>query len=112
MNEKDFDELFESIKEVGLMEKGKIGASREFVVENELPKDTENVNSFAICLTNEDEELVLMKIYKVVFHTHLKICTVKDERGETLACPMEWFLPVKFPEKITKTLEKTELALA
>ena len=112
MNEKDFDELLESIKEVGLMEKGEIGASREFVVKNEFPKNASNVKSFAICLTIEDEELIPMKIYSVILHPHLKTCTVKDETGETLACPIEWFLPIKFPENISKTLEKTELALA
>ncbi|MDQ3633673.1 MAG: hypothetical protein M3405_04085 [Acidobacteriota bacterium] len=112
MNKKDFDELLESVKEVGLMDKGEINASREFAVENKLPQSSSNVNSFAICLTNEDEELIPMKIYKVIFQTHLQTCTVKDELGETLACPMEWFLPIKFPENISETLEKTELALA
>ena len=34
MNKKDFEELLESVKEVGLMEKGETRASREFVVEN------------------------------------------------------------------------------
>lgn len=112
MNKKDFEELLESVKEVGLMERGEIGASREFAVENNLPKISSNVKSFAICLTNEDEELVPMKIYYVIFHPASKTCTVKDEVGETLACPMEWFLPVKFPENIEKTLGKTEPALA
>ncbi len=112
MTGKDFEELLESVKEVGLMEKDEISPSREFVIENELPKTSSNVDSFAICLTNEDEELILMKIYKVIFYPHLEICTVKDETGETLACPIEWFLPVKFLENISKTLEKTELALA
>ena len=112
MNEKDFAKLIESIKETGLMEKGEIEPSREFIIENNLPRDSSNVSSFAICLTDEDEELVPMKIYKVIFHPHLKTCTVKDENGETLACPMEWFLPIKFSDNISKTLEKTELALA
>ncbi len=112
MNKIDFDELLESIKEVGLMERGKIAPSREFVVENKLPKSRENYGSFAICLTNDDDELIPMKIYKVIFHPHLETCTVKDEAGETLACPMEWFLPISFPENIKHTLEKTELALA
>ncbi len=112
MNEKDFEELLESVKEVGLMEKGEISASREFVVKNDLPQNSSNARSFAICLTNEDEELIPMKIYRVIFHSHLKTCTVKDETGETLACPIEWFLPIKFPENISKKLEKTELALA
>ncbi|CAN5577984.1 hypothetical protein BH20ACI4_BH20ACI4_08770 [soil metagenome] len=112
MNEKDFEELLESIKETGLVEKGEIAASREFVIENKLPQNSSNISSFAICLTGEDDELIPLKIYKVIFHPQLKTCTVKDENGETLACPIEWFLPVRFPENISKTLEQTELALA
>lgn len=112
MKKKDFDELLESIKEVGLMEKGELFASREFVVENKLPKQQMNFSSFAICLSKEDDELIPMKIYKVIFHPALQTCTVKDESGETLACPMEWFLPVVFTENIEQALEKTELALA
>ena len=112
MNKKDFDELLESVKEVSLMEKSEVFPSREFVIENRLPKKQANISSFAICLTNEDDELIPMKIYKVIFHPHLETCTVKDESGETLACPMEWFLPIAFPENIEHTLEKTELALA
>lgn len=112
MNEKDFDELLESIKEVGLVENGEILASREFTVENNLPQNSSNVDSFAICLTKDDEELIPMKIYRVIFHPHLKSCTVKDEADETLVCPLEWFLPIRFPDKISQTLENTELALA
>lgn len=112
MNNKDFDELLKSVKEVGLMEKGEMFPSREFVIENRLQKKQANVSSFAICLTNEDDELIPMKIYKVIFHPHLETCTVKDEAGETLACPSEWFLPISFPDTVKLTLEKTELALA
>ncbi len=111
MNKKDFDELLESVKEVGLIERGEINASREFVVENKLAENLSNVKSFAICLTSDDEELIPMKVYNVIFHTHLKTCTVKDESGETTVCPIDWFLPIRFPESIMKTLEKTELAL-
>lgn len=112
MNKKDFDELLESIKEAGLMEKGEIKPSRELVVEKKSDVDQANFTSFAICLTADDEELIPLKIYKVIFHPPHETCTVKDEAGETLACPIEWFLPVAFPESIEHVLEKTELALA
>ena len=111
MNVKDFNELFESVKEVGLIEKGEMDASCEFVVENRLTENLLNLKSFAICLTNDDEELIPMKIYNVIFHAHLNTCTVKDESGETTVCPIDWFLPIKFPENIAKTLQETELAL-
>ncbi len=110
MNKKDFDELLDSIKEVGLMEKGKLAPIREFSVKNQ--PNSSNVKAFAICLTTEDDELIPMKIYSVIFHPHLKTCTVKDENNETLVCPEEWFLAVEFPNNIKKVLEKAELALA
>jgi len=114
MNKIDFDELLESIKEVGLMEKGKLQPSREFPIENQSNKPSA-VKAYAICLTTEDEELIPMKIYSVILHPHLKTCTVKDEADETLVCPIEWFLPVEFTKSIERVLEKvekTELALA
>ena len=113
MNKKDFDELLDSIKEVGLMEKGKLAASREFKIENQAKK-TSALKAFAICLTTEDEELMLMKIYSVILHPHLKTCTVKDEMGETVVCPINWFLPIEFPkgiERVLEKIEKSELAL-
>ncbi len=36
MNKKDFEELLKSVKEFGLMEKGEINPSREFIVERDL----------------------------------------------------------------------------
>jgi hypothetical protein len=103
MNEKDFNELKESVVEVGLMMRGEIEPSREFVREKKLSpiKQTE---SWAICLSNEDDELVPMKIYKVSFQKHLKICTVKDELNETLVCPIDWFMPIELPTKINQAL--------
>lgn len=112
MKEKDFEELLESVKEVGLMEKGELTPSREFVIEKKMPKNSSGVKTFAICISTDDEELIPLKIYSVVLHSHLKTCTVKDETGETLACPIEWFLPVEFPKNVAQVLEKAELALA
>ncbi len=111
MKAKDFDELLESVKEVGLMEKGAIAPSREFVVERKLKADSSNLKTFAICLSGEDEELIPLKIYQVVFQPRHKTCTVKDESNETLVCPIEWFLPVEFPSNVQRLLEQTELAL-
>lgn len=112
MNEQDFNELLESVKETGLMEKGEIAPSREFVVERKLQANTSKVKTFAICLSTEDEELIPLKIYHVALQPPHQTCTVKDENGETLVCPIEWFLPVEFSKNVEKLLEETELALA
>ncbi len=112
MNEKNFDELLESVKEVGLIETGKASPSREFVVEKKVLADSSKVQTFAICLSSSDEDLIPFKIYSVVVQPRHKTCTVKDENNETTVCPIEWFLPVEFPSKIRQLLEETELALA
>lgn len=112
MNETDFNELLENVKEVGMMEKGEISPGREFVVERKSTAKEKNLETFAICLSNEDEELIPLKIYHVVLQPQHKTCTVRDETGETLVCPIEWFLPVEFPKNVEKLLEETELALA
>ncbi|MCY7376049.1 MAG: hypothetical protein LH472_08775 [Pyrinomonadaceae bacterium] len=112
MNEQNFNELLESVREVGLMEKGEIAPSREFVVEKNLSPNSSSVKTFAICLASDDEELIPLKIYHVVLHPQHQTCTVKDESDETLVCPIEWFLPVEFPKNVERLLEETELALA
>ncbi len=112
MNEKDFNELMESVKEVGLMERGEAAPSREFVIEKKLAADSPNVETFAICLTREDEELIPLKIYRVVLQPRHQTCTVKGETDETTVCPMDWFLPVEFPANVERLLETAEMALA
>lgn len=109
MKEENFKQLLESIKEVGLMEQGKLAPIREFTGKNR--QSGSNFEAFAICLTTEEEELIPMKIYRIIFHPHLKTCTLKDENNETLACPDEWFLPIEFPKNIQQVLEQKELAL-
>lgn len=112
MNEKHFNELLESVKEVGLIETGKSMPSREFIIEKRLEADSSNVKTFAICLSSHDEDLIPLKIYHVVLQPRHKTCTVRDENDETTVCPIEWFLPVEFPSNIEQLLEETELALA
>ncbi len=112
MNENNFNELLESIKEVGLMEAGTLSPNREFVIEKYTMADSPNVKTFAICLSSQDEDLIPLKIYHVVLQPRHKTCTVKDENDETTVCPMEWFLPIEFPSKIERLIQETELALA
>src|SRR5437762_3002898 len=100
MNEKDFSELLESVKEVGMLERGLVTVSREFVVEKKLAAGSRNVKTFAICLSAEDEDLIPFKIYHVLLQPELKTCTVTDENQETTVCPIDWFLPIEFPARV------------
>ncbi len=112
MNERNFSELLESVKEVGLIEKGTAAPGREYVIDRHFAPDSANVRTFAICLTDEDDALVPLKIYHVTLQPVHSTCTLKDENNETTVCPMNWFLPIEFPSNIEQLIEKTELALA
>lgn len=112
MNKKNFNELLESVEEVGLIEQGKAVPSREFVTEIKVNNISTDLKTFAICLSDEDEGLIPLKIYHVILQPQHKTCTVRDENGETTVCPIEWFLPVAFPSSIERRIEETELALA
>ncbi len=111
MNENDFEELLGSVKEVGLMQNGELEPSREFVREIDSHDKPQNQKVHAICITNEEDELIPLKVYSIVLHAQQQVCTVKDENNETLVCPLNWFLPVEFSENVERTLEKLELAL-
>lgn len=112
MNKDNFDKLLESVKEVGLIENGELSSSREFVVEKRFTVDSPNVNTFAICLSSQDEDLIPLKIYHVVLQPRHKTCTVKDENNETTVYPIDWFLPVEFSSNIERLIKEAELALA
>lgn len=112
MTEINLSELLESVREIGLIEAGKLAPSREFVIEKRYASDSPNLTTFAICLSSEDEDLIPLKIYQVILQPRHKTCTVKDENDETTVCPIEWFLPVEFPANIERLIEETELALA
>lgn len=109
MNEKDFNELKQSIIDAGLMIRGELQPSREFVFEKKSAKDASEIESWAICIGDEDDELIPLKIYKVVFRPHLKTVKVIDESGETLICPQSWFLPMSFPSKVKKVLDNVKI---
>jgi hypothetical protein len=105
MNKKDFNELKESIIEAGLVMQGKQKASREFYLEKP-PKSNPNTASeyFAVCITDEDDDLTPMQIYKVRFDVEHNNVIVKDDNNETFFCPASYFTPIEVPEKATKFL--------
>ncbi len=109
MNEKNFNELKQSIIDAGLMMHGELQPSREFVFEKKSGKDVSEIENWAICVADEDDELIPLKIYKVVFRPHLETVKVTDESGETLICPQSWFLPISFPPKVKKVLDNVKM---
>jgi cell fate regulator YaaT (PSP1 superfamily) len=122
MNEQNFNNLRESIIEVGLAMRRESSPNLGFVI----PKRTENLEfviqklretqareDFAICITNEDDELTPMKVYKVVFDFDAKTASVKDDNNETFVCPASYFLPLTLSAEVTQILaEKSKELVA
>lgn len=55
----------------------------------------EKQEMWVICLSNENVNLVQLKMYKVKFHLNASQVEVIDENGVPVACPKDKFLPVK-----------------
>jgi hypothetical protein len=102
MNEQNFNNLKESIIEAGMEMRGELSPSREFV--REIPPETQTHEDFAICITDEDDELTPMKVYKVVFDFDAKNAMVKDDNNETFVCPASYFLPLTLSAEVTQIL--------
>lgn len=102
MNKQNFNNLKESIIEAGLVMRGEILPSREFV--REIPTKTQTHEDFAICITDEDDELTSMKVYKVMFDFDAKTATVKDDNNETFVCPASYFLPLTLSAEVSQIL--------
>jgi hypothetical protein len=65
---------------------------------------------FAICLLTDDPELLIpLKIYQValVDEGYLK---VKDENGDVVSYPEEYFALVSFPQDIARRLKEAQQA--
>lgn len=105
MKEKDFNDLKQSVVEVGLMMRGELKPSREFNLKKD-KKKAQKFETWAICVSREDDELVPLKLYQIEVYPNLSKVSVTDESGETLVCPQDYFLPVKFEEKVTDYLKK------
>lgn len=105
MKEKDFNNLKQSVVEAGLMMRGELEPSREFTLKKN-KKKAESFETWAICVTRDDEELVPLKLYKIEVYPQLSKVAVTDEAGETLVCPQDFFLPVQFKQEVTDYLKK------
>lgn len=100
MSKERFERLRQSIIEAGQVMRGEIEPSREFTYEIEttqLRKDAAPV--WAICVTNEDDALIPLKLYEIKV-SKTSYVSVVDEEGERLVCPERWFVPVRLAPKV------------
>jgi len=104
MSKERFERLRRSIIEAGQVMRGEIEPSREFTYEIEvtkLRKDT--ATGWAICVTDEDDALIPLKLYEVKV-SKTGYVSVTDEEGERVVCPAHWFIPVRLAPKVRQTV--------
>jgi hypothetical protein len=100
MSKERFERLRQSIIEAGQVMRGEIEPSREFTYEVEatqLRKDA--ATDWAICVTDEDDALIPLKLYEVKV-SKTGYVSVIDEEGERLVCPTHWFVPVRLAPEV------------
>lgn len=107
MSKETFEHLKKNIIEAGQMMRGENSPSREFVHEvDDSTNKPEKV--WAVCITGEDDALTPLKLYEVRFVENT--VSLRDDEGESLICPAEWFVPVSLaPESATRIYEFTSV---
>ncbi|MCI0392913.1 MAG: hypothetical protein MOB07_29630 [Acidobacteria bacterium] len=100
MSKERFERLRQSIIEAGQAMRGEIEPSREFAYEVEVTKLRKDAaTDWAICVTDEDDELIPLKLYKIRF-SKTGYVSVTDEEGERVVCPAHWFVPVRLAPEV------------
>lgn len=105
MSNENFTRLKQSVIEAGQIMRGEIEPSREFTYEVEdeqARKKSEKV--WAVCVSNEDEALTPFKLYEVRFSK--STVGLRDDNGESLVCPKNWFVPVHFAPEDEVVIEE------
>lgn len=103
MNENRFEQLKASIIEAGMIMRGEMLPSREFVIERAEPPKAQ-VEMWAVCLESDDSELLIpRKLYLVKFGETGVL--VRDENGENVFCDKEDFLPLPLAHEVEELLE-------
>jgi hypothetical protein len=107
MNKKDFQSLLKGTKELGQMLRGKIESAREFIHKVDIVKLNKNSQPvWAVCVVDEDDALVPLKMYEARLSSDGKYVRVRDEEGEAFVCPGEWFIFLSLPKEVKAVLKK------
>jgi hypothetical protein len=106
MSKGRFERLRQSIIEAGQVMRGEIEPSREFTYEIDVTKLRKDAaTGWAICVTDEDDALIPLKLYEVKF-SKTGYVSVIDEEGERVVCPAHWFVPVRLAPEVRQLVAK------
>jgi hypothetical protein len=104
MKKENFESLKESIIEAGKIMRGEMKASREFVIEIEESERQNPLETWAVCVETDDDELLIVgKIYQIQIGGNS--VWVTDEEGESTLCPKEFFVPISLPQEVSARLK-------
>lgn len=62
---------------------------------------------WAICVTKKDKNLIPFKLYSIDTFSRSDQVRLKNEKGEKVYLPKEWFAPIVLPKKTLGLLENT-----
>ncbi len=99
----------ESVVEAGKIMRGELSPARETIFEVDTDDLKEPVETWAVCVETDDDELLIPgKIYLV------KQLSggfwVLDEEDEATLCPQEFFMPIELPQTVLERLENIKQA--
>jgi len=100
MSKERFERLRQSIIEAGQVMRGELEPGREFTYEVEVSPPGKNAKTqWAICVTDEDDALIPLKLYEIKF-SRTGYVSVVDEEGERVVCSADWFIPVRLAPEV------------
>ncbi len=100
MSKERFERLRQSIIEAGQVLRGEGEPSREFIYEVEASQSANASETvWAICMSDEDDALIPLKLYEIKF-SKTSYVSVVDEEGEKLLCPASWFVAVSLAPEV------------
>lgn len=102
MNTERFEQLRSSVIEAGLIMSGDRKPSRDFVHEI-VTKPLPSQEIWAVCLESEEPQLLVPRKLYLVKYGETGVW-VRDEKGETVVCDKEDFLPLAFAPEVVELL--------
>jgi hypothetical protein len=104
MKKENFESLKESVIEAGKIMRGEMKASREFIIEVDETERQKSIETWAVCVESDDDELLIIgKLYQVKVSQNA--VWVRDEEGESTLCPKEFFVPISLPQEVSIRLK-------
>ena len=109
MSTGNFERLKESIIEAGQVLRGEREPSRVFTRRVPDGPPAEPQTEWAVCVTAEDDALIPLKLYEIRCSAAGRVW-VRDEEGETVICPEEWFMPLTLTPHARQVVASLTLA--